>query len=310
MTTFLLYLLPVFFALLIFGGVLLVLRSKSRRSTDRPRIPYDPMYYRKVADCTIRYVHRSRRDTRDKRGHRETVSTVSQKMCMCEVHIGEEHKTKYRRMTENKRAYARAHDMDYLTLETSPYPELHPAMHKISFLRYLMETTSYEWFVLIDSDTVVTDMNQTFESFLQPDVDLAIHLVDGYPDTTGEDTMYVQGSAYMIRNCPLMKEFLDEVWYSICTETLPFNFDTSRDDWGEQSHVQKVVHRFKYVQRCHYLTGKAFQCLSGGERCANVCIDDHHPLLAHPIKTEEGLDHLYRGRSCTSKSASPTLTPS
>lgn len=261
---------------------------RSRPRSDGSRIPFDPLYFQKVANCTIRYEHRS--------------SSHSKDSCLCEVHIGDEHKKKYQRMTENKRAYARQHDMDYVMLETSPYPELNPAMHKISFLRYLLETTTYEWLILIDSDTIFTNTEQTFDAFRKSDVDIVVHVADVDTNKTAEDTMFVQGSAYMVRNCPLMKEFLDEVWHSICIETLPFNFDSSRDDWGEQSHVQKIVRKMKYAQRCHYLTGYDFQCLAGGKGCANVCIDDdHRPLLAHPIKTQEDFDDVFNGNACSSK---------
>lgn len=275
------------FGLYIFFLVACYRNQAHQRVGNGSRIPYDPLYYQRVAKCSIRRAHRS--------------SSRSHKLCLCEVHIGEEHKKKYQRMTENKRLYAKRHDMDYTLLETSPYPELNPAMHKISFLRYLMETTAYEWMVLIDSDTVFTNMMQSFDVFMKPGVDLMVHIANVDEDRTAEDTMYVQGSAYVIRNCPLMKEFLDEVWYSICVETLPFNFDSSRLDWGEQSHVQKVVRKFKYAQRCHYLSGYDFQCLAGGKGCADVCIGDHHPLLAHPIKTEEDFDLLLQGRECSSK---------
>lgn len=260
-------------------------RRKSSRHKKRVQLAYDPNYFERVGACTIRYVNEE---------------PIPYPICMCEVHIGSKHKEQYRRMTENKLAYAKQRGLDYLMLETSPYPGVNPANHKICFLRYLMETTSYEWFALVDSDTVVTDFSIAFDEYVHDDTDLVLSLRRTDPKRVADDDYYVQGSAFLVRNCPLMKSFLDDVWYSICTAVLPFNFDPSRNDWGEQSHVQLVSQKLKYATRCTYAYENELQCAHSSKVCATMCVDGHRPFLSHPIKEEESLDIVLNG-SCDDK---------
>lgn len=88
-----------------------------------------------------------------------------------------------------------------------------------------METTSYEWFALVDYDTVVTDFSITFNEYVRDDTDLILSLRRTEPDRVLDNDYYVQGSSFLIRKCPFMKSCLDDVWYSICTTVVPFNLD-------------------------------------------------------------------------------------
>lgn len=99
-----------------------------------------------------------------------------------------------------------------------------------------------------------------------------------------------------------MKSFLDDVWYSICTTVLPFNFDPTRNDWGEQSHVQLVAQKLKYATRCAYAYENELQCTHSSKVCATLCVDGHRPFLSHPVKDEETLDLVLNG-SCKDQTA-------
>lgn len=283
-------------------------RGKKFIRGTKAKLPYDPSYYVKVGGCTMRYVHRNQPHHPSDEGEYATYASShasSSRICLCEVHVGEEHARTYAPMLETKRAYAKRHGYDYVILETSPYPEVHPTCLKMPLMRYLMETTDHEWYVMVDSDTVVLNAKRSLTPYLDPNSDFVFHITErGLNPEHCDDTRFLQASMFAIRNGALGKSFLDEVWHSICTETLPFNVDRRRTDWGDQSHVQKIAQKLTYAPKCTYHAGDDFQCVcewtdeGGSKRCATVrAKDGTRPLFAHPIKSAKELDTLIRSAS-------------
>jgi hypothetical protein len=125
------------------------------------------------------------------------------RFAICSLAIGEEYKKTVKLCTQSQEEYANRHGYTRITDESVYDPERPFPWSKIRLVQKYL--TDYDFLVWMDADVLVTN----------PDIKMEVFIAMMKPDAfmfLGHDFQNLNTGVFVIRNCPLAHEFLEDVW--------------------------------------------------------------------------------------------------
>lgn len=122
---------------------------------------------------------------------------------ICSLVLGEDYKKSVELCTQSQEAYALRHGYTRITDESVYDPNRPFAWSKISLLQKYF--SQYDFLVWMDADVLIMNPEIKFETFInmmKPDSFMFL----------GHDLNNLNTGIFVIKNCPLAHEFLEDVW--------------------------------------------------------------------------------------------------
>ena len=150
------------------------------------------------------------------------------KFAVCSLAIGDEYKQTIRLCTESQEAHVKKHGYTRITDESVYDPTRAHSWSKIRILQKYIK--DYDYIVWMDADVLIMNQNRNIEDFIQLLPENKFLLI-------GRDFNNLNAGIFVMKNCPLAHEFLDDVW----SKTQYLNHE-----WWEQAAIIELHGSSKY----------------------------------------------------------------
>jgi len=141
---------------------------------------------------------------------------------------------------DNFEKYCRLNNYQLEVIKIDYKKERHTSWCKILEVKKLLESNKYDWVFFIDLDCLFMNMTTKLESLVD-DNNFIIFAsnddVQDYPVLNKFGTYGVAGSQFLIKNCQLSIDFLDDVWKSV---DLPTDI-VDEYDWEQRQFRHSIV---------------------------------------------------------------------
>lgn len=143
------------------------------------------------------------------------------KFAVCSLAIGDEYKKSVRLCIQSQEEHAVKHGYTRITDESIFVPERDTNWSKIPLLiKYLPD---YDYIMWIDGDVLITNMDRKIEEFIQLMDPSKLLLI-------GNDFQGLNNGVFVIRNCPLALDFLNDTWKRTDLSRVLFHEQTAMAD--------------------------------------------------------------------------------
>ena len=150
------------------------------------------------------------------------------KFAVCSLAIGDEYKQTIRLCMESQEAHVKKHGYTRITDESVYDPTRAHSWSKIRILQKYIK--DYDYIVWMDADVLIMNQNRNIEDFIQLLPENNFLLI-------GRDFNNLNAGIFVMKNCPLAHEFLDDVW----SKTQYLNHE-----WWEQAAIIELHGSSKY----------------------------------------------------------------
>jgi len=105
---------------------------------------------------------------------------------------------------KSKEQYCKKQGYDFIYATKSENPSCHPSWSKIKLLQRILQ--HYDWVLYLDADTVIMDDTISVDSLIDSNYSFQI-----CRESVGT-IQNVNAGVFLIKNTPLMHQFLDDIW--------------------------------------------------------------------------------------------------
>jgi len=160
----------------------------------------------------------------------------------------------YAESIRNKQIYSSMHN--YTLFVDEPGKERHAVWYKcISVLKAFNQTKADDWVWMLDSDTIITNMNIELHRLISYANQKNFHII------ISKDCNNINAGSILYRNSQLSVNFVQDVWNSLGKEVVP------KDEWREQRGTIIMAERPAYKEHILYVPQNSINSYPNETKC-------------------------------------------